>query len=610
MQGPKTSSGISMASLTPTADTFVRPAGAGVARPSLLLALLFAVILTAAWTARDFTALSMGRLPDNDDMMRLAQVQDWVGGQAWSDLSQHRLGPAGGTSMHWSRIADLGPAALLVLLTPLVGAEAARLAMLVAYPALLFFLYLLVMGRIARRLAGESAGTVAVIVGALAFPSVGLFVPGRIDHHGLQILLMLLLLDAVTLRASLRSGFYAGAVAALSLAVGLETAPEIVAAMAALFVLWAARASEENGRAAGFALGLGGVTAFLLMLARPAIWPEQWCDGFTPASVAATFTAALCWGVLAAGGRFVQGWKGRVALGGVIAVAGSLVILKTSSVCFTGPYGALDPLLTRLWMDRVGEAESLFAQERIGTAVAYGGLCVVGLVAGFLCLLNGRARRPEWQALMIFLALGVVAAMLQIRVTYVMAAVAALPLIALIVAARERAPVARFPGALLLSWVAATGFTYNVAGTLLDRLLAEPAQDLRARTAACIGGDSFARIAALERGRFMAPLDSGASLIGMTPHDVVAAPYHRNNAGNLAMYRFFLAPPERARTIAAEWDVDYVTICPSSFTEIDLAREGPGSLALGLREGRAPRWLDPVPLGEGRLRVWRVKPAP
>ena len=149
-----------------------------------------------------------------------------------------------------------------------------------------------------------------------------------------------------------------------------------------------------------------------------------------------------------------------------------------------------------------------------------------------------------------------------------------------------------------------------VAGTLLDRVLAEPSQDLRARTAACIGGDSFARIAALERGRFMAPLDSGASLIGMTPHDVVAAPYHRNNAGNLAMYRFFLAPPERARTIAAEWDVDYVAICPSSFTEIDLAREGPGGLALGLREGRAPRWLEPVPLGDGTLRVWRVKRAP
>ena len=104
MQGRKTSSGISMASLTPTADPFARPAGPGVMRPSLLLALLLAMILTAAWTARDFTALSMGRLPDNDDMMRLAQVQDWVGGQAWSDLSQHRLGPAGG-----ARVLDASP---------------------------------------------------------------------------------------------------------------------------------------------------------------------------------------------------------------------------------------------------------------------------------------------------------------------------------------------------------------------------------------------------------------------------------------------------------------------------------------------------------------------
>ena len=41
-----------------------------------------------------------------DDAMRLVQVRDWIGGQGWFDLFQHRLDPPG-ASMHWSRVVDV-----------------------------------------------------------------------------------------------------------------------------------------------------------------------------------------------------------------------------------------------------------------------------------------------------------------------------------------------------------------------------------------------------------------------------------------------------------------------------------------------------------------------
>ncbi len=44
---------------------------------------------------------------DNDDVMRLIEVRDLLGGQGWFDLMQYRLGLGDGTLMHWSRLIDL-----------------------------------------------------------------------------------------------------------------------------------------------------------------------------------------------------------------------------------------------------------------------------------------------------------------------------------------------------------------------------------------------------------------------------------------------------------------------------------------------------------------------
>ncbi|MEI9927950.1 MAG: hypothetical protein WDN44_10010 [Sphingomonas sp.] len=118
--------------------------------------------------SRDWPNLALLRLPDNEDMARLAQVRDWLGGQGFNDLTQHRLGPPGGASMHWSRIADAGPALLILLFTPLLGTHGAELAMVLTYPGLLFLAYLLLVARVAQRLGGESAATPALLLAAIA----------------------------------------------------------------------------------------------------------------------------------------------------------------------------------------------------------------------------------------------------------------------------------------------------------------------------------------------------------------------------------------------------------------------------------------------------------
>lgn len=570
---------------------------------STLLALSLVLLLTTCWLIADYPALSLGRLPDTDDVMRLAQVRDWLAGQAFDDLSQHRLGLEGGAPMHWSRVADIGPALILLLLTPLFRAEGAEFGMAVLYPALLFFTYLLLLVGIARRLIDEKAASVAVVLGALAFPTVSLFIPGRIDHHGLQIVLCVALLRTIVAAPSGRAGLAGGAAAAVSLTVGLETAPEIVAAIAGLGLLWLRGGRAESARLGGFAAALGGATLALLLL-RPQYWPEAWCDGFTPASVRAILVASASMGLLAMAGSRTASLKSRLALGGGIGAVAILLAGQTSGVCFTGPYGPVDPYLQRVWLGNVGEASGLFDQQNDPLSLAYGGLCLAGLALSLYLFVTRPQLRERWLGFIVFLAISVCAAVLQIRVTYIMAGVAALPFAAAILMLRERQG-ATAQAALVLAWIAGTGFSYNGWG-MIRGLVSDQSDSFAAATQRCTGGEGLRALAALPAGTVMAPLDSGAYVVGMTPHRSIAGPYHRNNAGNMAAYRFFLSTPDKARMMVEGWGIDYVALCPSSFRELGLVTSAPASLAATLLGGRSPAWLEPVAM-PGALAVFKVR---
>ncbi len=564
--------------------------------PQLLLAAAIAILLTIAWTLKDWSNLSQLRLPDNDDMARLAQVRDWLGGQGFNDLMQYRLGPPGGASMHWSRIADLVPAALILLLTPLLGAHGAELAMVLIWPALLFFAYLLLAARIARRLGGEQAGVPALILAALAFPTISLFIPGRIDHHALQIVMTFLLADVLVAGPSFRRGAIGGLATAVSLAIGLEAAPEIIAAMAAMGVCWLTGNRDDDQRALGFAAALGGVTLLLLAFARPHVWTEQWCDGFTPASTRATLTLAAAWWLMALSGRFARSWQPRLAVTAVLGAGAALVAWRVSPVCLSGPYAALDPFLQRVWMRNVAEARGLFeGQDTFGTSLAYGGLMLAG--AGVALT---RIREPQWRGFAIFLVLSALAAIFAIRITYIMAGIAAIPFA---VALARPGPIAR----RLAYWVLGAGIAWNIAGTNLDAAVAQPIVAAKAVQQECTATAPLRVVAAQPKGTIIAPLDLGAYLTGMTPHHVVAGLYHRNNSGNLAMYHFYLSPPERAEALAHQWGIDYVALCDDNLHEADLAPYRHGSLAEALQSGGpVPAWLQPIPTG-GAIHLYRVR---
>lgn len=106
----------------------------------------------------------------------------------------------------------------------------------------------------------------------------------------------------------------------------------------------------------------------------------------------------------------------------------------------------------------------------------------------------------------------------------------------------------------------------------------------------------------------MAPIDLGPAILASTGHSIHAAPYHRNNGGNLAMLHTMMAPPAEARQMLRRHQTSYIALCRGSLELMELERDARDGLAARLERGDVPDFLEPVELRPaGRLAVWRVR---
>ncbi|OYY64171.1 MAG: hypothetical protein B7Y49_10480 [Sphingomonas sp. 28-62-11] len=566
------------------------------------VAIAIAAVLTIAWAWRDWANLAQLHLPDTDDAMRLQQIRDWLGGQPFRDLSQHRLG-IDGLAMHWSRLPDLVPAAIIAQLTPSLGAARAALVAVIAWPATLFVAALWLIGGIARAIEPATART-AIIVAAVGYPVTTLFMPGRIDHHGFQIVLMLVMVRALLMLpgavSNTVSGALIGVAACASLVIGLETAPFIVVAA---MIVWARWASGGPGaQLMGFGLTFGLCLAFARIVFAPDGWTYPACDGFTKIAWQGAQLASFAPIILALGGSGMTSPRHRVAASGLIALVGAAMLVPVARPCAT-PYGAVDPLLARLWLDNVGEAQSLLVAAP-GGAIGYIGLLVVGLIASSVCAY--RRRSLIWVVLICFQLASLILCFVQLRGAYGGAILAAPALATVITAARRRGP-----GWLAGAWIGSAGMVYPIAAQALGAPASPqtpPHPTPSSSTVSCTSADAIAVLASLPPGTVIAPMDMGAYAIAGTRHRLIAAPYHRNNAGNASMYRFYLSGPEAARSIADRVGADYVVLCGGGFDSLDLAWVRDSNRLIGaLEAGRPPAWLVPINQYRLPIRIFAVQ---
>lgn len=539
-------------------------------------------------------------LNDPDNYQRLVQVRDWLGGQSWWDTTQYRIDPPNGLKLHWSRLADVPLAGLIVLLSVFVDSSTAEVLAVVVLPPLLLLFTAVLMGRAARNIGGAPAETWARLLFICAPFVLVQFLPGRVDHHGLQLMLLASALAAATAEPSLRTGLLVALATSISLHVGLELAPLLLAIPGWMAINWLIDGRESKRQLEGFLFGMAILLPVLLVLSVPSLdWGRSTNDQVGRGHVIVIFAGSLA---LLAGMQRLNSTFDRRLIALVCGLWVAVLLLIAFPEVISPPYSAVDPMLQRLWIEAITETTSAadLAREdplRLMYYHLFPGLSL--LAGGTLYLTTGRSRRL---LLILMVSLpGLALGLWQSR------AMAGATLTALLVASivggflwqhrsRRHGIAYLAVGVLLLN-----GFTgpilYNLIARKSDQASVGVSPD--GKSSSCESQLAQAKLDQVPPGLVLNGIDIGGLILVHSDHSVLAAGNHRAVDSNRRAYEIFLSTPSEAREKLKRNGVDYVLVCRDAELQ-RLAKFAPRGFVGSLHSSRIPDWLAPLPHKGGR----------
>jgi hypothetical protein len=548
---------------------------------------------------------------DTDDATRLELVRELIGGRGWYDQAVARLNPPHGVWMHWSRLLDGGIAALMLALRQILPAALAEYWTRYLWPLIWIFPAVAAALALARNLGARSAVFLAAAVMLVDLNAYRQFVPGRIDHHNLQITMAVVAMACATARARRAPwAIVGGAAAALGMAIGLEAMP-LQALIGASYGASLVRDRDDDRATAGYGLALAATTlALFLIQTPPARWSMSFCD-----ALALNLTAAV---IVGGAGLALVGAVARLApaavRAGLLAVAGGAalaVYLALDPACIRGPFAAMNPAVKPFWFDRIQEVQPLNKMMVLqrGPAIAAAILLFLSLASALYLVarqlrIAGRWRLPDTATLLILI--GVIEAAITAWFAWRMQDYVywlGLPAFA---AALSWIAVRRLKNLMLPSVVVALVLSPAALGAAVEGGI--NVAGVRKPVLVNAGPRCFARwnyrqLAALPPGNVMAPQDLGPFILVYTRDTAVIAPYHRMSNEILAVHNVWNAPPALAEARVRALHADYVVDCPPYPIVA-----GPGTFGVLLRKGPPPPWLRALSPAKSALKIYQVLP--
>ncbi len=576
--------------------------------------LLFWAVSTLMLLVIGSGAILHWRFPDPDDQMRLVEVRDWLGGQSWFDVSQHRMNYPQGVPMHWSRLVDIPIVTVILLTKPFFGMAMAEHIALVVVPLLTLGCVFAVFAAVARQLMDDEQALLATMLLPLSGEVTHQLLPMRIDHHGWQLVLALLTVAALINPLGRRAGLWAGAAIGLWVTISLEGLLFVLATFALVALRWA-----WHGRASRLFVtttASAAATALVGFVATHgfATWSVSACDALSPVYIAVLAICAM--GAVGLAAMNPRALPLRLAGLGVIAAVALLTVQLMAPQCARGPFAALDPLVHYWWYARVAEGLPLWQQD-FPTASSTMALPLVGLLGTFFAWWRTQGGlQTRWGVMLFLCAAATLGAALVQRAGGV-AALLAMPGVIqlmhpLLVRARR---VRNIPGRLIATLGALlVGVPAMVAASLLQ-LIEPPARhqliakaEQKARV--CEATEEMAALRELPRATILAPLDASPAILVMTDHRTIGSGHHRNAAGMRDVIAAFIGTAEEAHQIVQRRNINYIVICPGTSETLWVEGQRPRGFLAQIDAGHTPDWLAPVTLRRpSPLKVWRVRQA-
>ena len=549
--------------------------------------------------------------PDSDDTMRLVQVRDFLAGQSWFDLSQYRMGPDGGTLMHWSRIADL-PLILLIsffdLFFPAVIAEAIAISIWPLMCAVLT-LYGVLVG-IRHLSKGTSIWASCLLLG-LILVGYSRFMPGSIDHHNFQLALIAIALGHA-LDPQLRSKSYI--ISAIAMSLSLAIGPEVyffIAVLCGFFALqWLFNPIPARSAVLAMSVTFAAmVTVIFLLTTAPMNYGVVTCDSYSVITFAACLAGGLGLAVIVV---FMseKPMTYRLLILGSLGVICALIFLAQAPQCLSNPLDVLPDDVRQQWLGKIQEAQPLFRNsDEWLTRVPYAlGPMVVAII---ILIGQVRAKINTAQSALILALLIITTALMiyQIRFIafgHIFAIFALGPWIA---ALHQKGKSSGGANTLYLGALAASlPVVWAAPGVLMGAKSENPMETI-GQIGACYSEEVFTALNALQPGLVIAMENDTPVLLRQTHHRVLTGNYHRNVEGIADGLSILKNPPEAARSILNKHKADYFLYCDITMANSEFVTNYPQSLTAQIAKKAIPNYLDIIreDLEGGGVRIYRIK---
>lgn len=544
---------------------------------------------------------------DPDDSMRLIQVRDFLDGQSWFDVSQHRANPPVGGPMHWSRLVDLPIAAFILLLRQLVGPHSAEIGAVLLVPAVTLAA-LLGATYWAVRAQMDKSGALLCCVALVASPTVFVQFPVmRIDHHAWQIVMAALALGGIFHRNTIKGGAIAGLAMATWILISIEGLP-FAALIGAVLAYRYASNRKEWPRLSSYIWTLTCISIALFFATHG--WQESrtYCDAISPAYLVPLSIVPL---IVTAGHRIVgERTLTRRMLPPLLAgCAAFAIFVDNGRECLAGPLSSLDPLIFDFWYKGVSEGLPIWMQSRtwIGFVVFASAFAVAGNALA-LSREGDHSRKIDWICLLILLSGATVLGVLVLR-TFFVAHLFGLPGTIFLVrklfkrSRRVNAVVFRVPATAISLLLL---FPMVTAGAMAVSLGDSENKSSDRSKAAMPDKSEFAALGSVAPATIFAPIDFSPDILLRTRNSIIGTGHHRNVQGMSMVIKAFLAPPREARTIVLRSSASYLLIGLTGETE-RYGKWAPQGLAAQLLDNKPPGWLILVQVpGLKALRLYRI----
>ncbi len=541
---------------------------------------------------------------DIDDDLRLIQIKDYLMDGNWFDRVLPQISMPEPYLSPWSRLVDLPYILFTKLLGLFMSQDSALLWATYVVPLLLLTALLAIIFKTARYF---TRGIISPL-SWIAIPLFGLFVlqefmPGRIDHHNLQFLAMMMMVFGISQPKS-GGGYLIGLSAVMSVAIGLEAVPFIATALAtlAVFALKADGLSQEKIWRAGTVMAVLTVPASALLISRSELG-QTYCDSLSFPWIAGLSGVGIIF-------TSIKFWpKDRTFWQRVIFLSLPLLILLIGlslifPQCLKGPYGLIGETERMFWLDNVVQEKTTFWLSGYESGARLFSFFLIALLSFTLLLIkffNAReAMDSRYYIIIAICTTAFILAAAQIRYVkfFILFTLPIIPFVYTDLRARIKShkklyiPIlGMFILAGTLHWVAPKRALPQDINLIMD-------------TALCEDTDFDAALSPQNPGRIIAPLFLSMSLAKaeLPDHPVAAIPFHRAAPGIRRTASLFGTNNNLDQKQALK-PFTYLAICQSSINA-DLSAS-PLYEAL-MQDKEWPGLLDITPDRSSPFRIYRI----